>query len=75
MPSTQPRYAVHATHEAPARGRVVKDASFEAAAMHYLEECHPAADEDEVSVMVEDCETGERHCFRVDLETGEAAPR
>jgi len=24
--------------------------------------------------MVEDCVTGERQCFRIDLETGETAP-
>jgi hypothetical protein len=69
------RFSVHGVDEAPSRGHMVKGASFEDAALHYIEECHPAADaEDEVAVFVEDCETGERQCFRVDLATGETAP-
>ena len=30
--------------------------------------------EDETSVIVRELETGHEHCFRVDLETGEAKP-
>ena len=31
-------------------------------------------DGDEAALLVEDCETGERQCFRIDLGTGEAGP-
>jgi hypothetical protein len=37
---------------------------------HHLE---PDGQQD-VSLLVEDCETGERQCFRVDLATGDTAP-
>jgi hypothetical protein len=43
--------------------------------LHFLEGHHPVADADqEVSLYVEDVETGERQCFRIDPETGETAP-
>jgi hypothetical protein len=38
----------------------------------YVEDLHPGADGD-VSVIVRDVHTGQEHCFRIDLETGEAA--
>ena len=73
--SLQRRFSVHGVDEAPSRGHMVEGVSFEDAALHYVEDCHPAADaEDEVALFVEDCETGERQCFRIDLETGETAP-
>lgn len=68
----QRRFAVHAADDAPARARLVDGVSFEDAALHFLEDSHP--DADEVQLFVEDCETGERQCFRIDLETGETAP-
>ena len=72
--TTQRRYSVHGTEEAPSRAYMVEGASFEDAALHFLEDRHMAADGQEVSLFVEDCETGERQCFRIDLETGESAP-
>ena len=37
--------------------------------------CKTAADaEDEVRLFIEDCESGERQCFRVDVLSGETAP-
>lgn len=71
----QRRFAVRGASEPPACGRIVEGVSFEDAALHFVEDEHPAADaDDEVSVHVEDCETGERQCLRIDLATGEAAP-
>lgn len=71
----QRRFAVHGVEEAPSRAHLIDGASFEDAALHFAEDWHPQADaDDEVSLIVEDCETGERQCFRVDLASGETAP-
>lgn len=46
---------------------------FETAAFEFIERWRPAPDEEgEVEVVVTDTETGERHCFRIDLGSGEA---
>ena len=76
---TQPlaprRFCVREVAEAGSRAHVVTGLSFEDAALHFLGDHHPAADEDdEVSLYVDDIETGERQCFRIDLDTGETAP-
>ena len=68
------RFSVHGAEETPSRGHLVEGVSFEDAALQFLEDRHPLADGDEASVFVEDCETGEQQCFRIDLETGEAGP-
>lgn len=68
------RFSVHGAEEAPSRARLVEGVSFEDAVLHFVEDCHPQGDGAEVSLLVEDCETGERQCFRIDLETGEAGP-
>ena len=69
------RFAVHGLAEAPGRAHLVDGASFEDAALHFVEDFHPAPDAHEaVSLIVEDCETGQRLCFRIDLETGRTAP-
>ena len=70
----QRRYSVHGTDEAPSRGLLVEGVSFEDAALSFAEHQHAAPNEQEVSLLVEDCDTGERQCFRVDLSTGETAP-
>ena len=79
MPNAEPaslqrRFSVHGVAEAPACALLVEGLSFEDAALRFIEEEHPKADDDEVSLFVEDCETGERQCFRIDLATGETAP-
>lgn len=66
------RFAVHETDEPQARSRLIDEPSFEAAALHFAEDHH--GDGEVVSVIVEDCESGERQCFRIDLDTGEAGP-
>lgn len=65
-------YSVHGLDEAPSRSRRVRATSFEAAALIFLEAHAPEGEE--AALMIEDCETGERQCFRIDLETGETAP-
>jgi hypothetical protein len=61
------RFSVH--------GRRLDAAGFEAAALAFVEAYHPGPDvEDTVSLIVEDSATGERQCFRIDLETGAAGP-
>jgi hypothetical protein len=35
---------------------------------------HPVGEDDAVSLHVEDMETGERQCLRIDLESGSAQP-
>ena len=55
--------------------RTLEEASFEAAAVAYVEDFHPpVGDSDEISVIVRELETGHEHCFRIDLDSGEAAP-
>ncbi|WP_293904526.1 DUF5961 family protein [Phenylobacterium sp.] len=71
--TAQRRFSVHGVAEGASRAHIVEGASFEDAALSFVEHQHPVADDD-VSLYVEDCETGERQCFRVDPETGETAP-
>ncbi len=68
-------FSVHGVDDAPARGYLIDGLTFEDAALHYLAERHIDASPDgDVALIVEDCQTGERQCFRVDLATGETAP-
>jgi hypothetical protein len=76
---TDRRFSVHARHEDRHRARVLIEPSFEAAAVAYVEDLpHGDASLDntgaEISLIVRDLDSGHEHCFRVDLETGEAAP-
>ena len=74
-PTLQRRFCVHGVATTAECARLVEGLSFEDAALHFVEDHSPAPDDDgEVSLYVEEIETGERQCFRVDLETGEAAP-
>ena len=55
--------------------RTLEEASFEAAAVAYVEDFHPPVGAgDDISVIVREIETGHEHCFRIDLGTGETAP-
>lgn len=72
--TAQRRFSVHGLGEAPSRAYLVDGVSFEDAALLYIERQHPQEDGDEAALLVEDCETGERQCFRIDLESGEAGP-
>ncbi len=76
MTDPQPRlFRVHAGHLGTAHGHVVTEASFEAAAVAWLE-VWPAeiGSETTISVIVRDLATGHEHCFGIDLDTGAAAP-
>ena len=69
------RFSVHARHVDRHHARVVEETSFEAAAVAYVEDFHPPVGEDnEISVIVRDLQGGGEHCFRIDLDSGEAAP-
>lgn len=70
----QRRFSVHGIAEAPSRALILEGLTFEDAALHYLTDRHMDGGDDEVSLMVEDCDTGERQCFRIDLETGQSGP-
>ena len=66
------RFSVRA--EGGRHAQVVEEASFEAAAVAYLEDfAHAAGDDHELSVVVRNLDDGREQCFRIDLETGETA--
>jgi hypothetical protein len=69
------RFRVHAGHIDRHHAVFVEEATFEAAAVAYVED-HPVAPEidNEVRIIVHDVGSGHEHCFRVDLETGETKP-
>jgi hypothetical protein len=69
------RFSAHAADAVHPECHEVRGVSFEDAAFEFVERWRPPADEDgEIQVMLEDCETGERQCFRIDLADGEAGP-
>ena len=67
------RFRVHARHVEVHHARVLKERSFEAAAVAYVEDLHAVSDEPEISVIVHEVDSGHEHCFRIDLETGDTA--
>ncbi len=68
-------FRVHARHVDAHHARTLEEPSFEAAAVAYIEDLHELpGDGDEVSVIVQEVETGREHCFRIDLESGETSP-
>ncbi len=72
MPAAQAAraYRVHVDHDAPVHR--VEAASFVDAAFTALERWSPGHDADTVRTFVEDAETGERHCFTLHPDTGQA---
>jgi len=68
------RYRVHARHVDQHHARVLEEASFEAAAVAYVEDLHDVPADDAISVIVRDLDGGHEHCFTIDLETGDAEP-
>jgi len=68
-------FRVHARHVDAHHARTLEEPSFEAAAVAYVEDLHDLpGDGDEISVIVQEVETGHEHCFRIDLESGETSP-
>jgi hypothetical protein len=59
-----------ALRDAPGGGLVIEAASFEAAAIDFLEREAPAGGA--AIVIVCDAETGHEHCFSIDLASGAA---
>ena len=72
--SLQRRFCVHDVHEAANRAHLVEGLTFEDAALHFVADFHPSIADNEVSLYVEDVETGERQCLRIDLQSGQTAP-
>ncbi len=68
------RFRVHARHVEAHHARVLEERSFEAAAIAYVEDLHAVSDKPEISVIVREVDSGHEHCFRIDLESGDAAP-
>jgi hypothetical protein len=69
------QFSVHARHVDSHHARLVEEASFEAAAVAYVEDFHPPmTEEDGISIIVREVGTGHQHCFHVDLGSGETAP-
>ncbi|QYE33215.1 MULTISPECIES: DUF5961 family protein [Sphingosinicellaceae] len=69
------RFSVHARHIDQHHARLLDEASFEAAAVAYVEDFHPPiADDNEMRVIVREVGTSHEHCFTIDLETGATTP-
>jgi hypothetical protein len=67
-------FRVHARH-AHVHARILKEPTFEAAAVAYAEDLAELPGEpEEISLIVRELESGHEHCFRIDLQTGEASP-
>ena len=70
------RFRVYARHVDAHHARVLEETSFEAAAVAYVEDLCPSfTDQKEIGVIVRDLGTGHEHCFKIDLESGDSAPR
>lgn len=68
-------FRVHARHVDAHHARTLREPSFEAAAVAYVEDLHElSGDGEELSVIVQDVESGHEHCFLIDLGSGEASP-
>jgi hypothetical protein len=68
-------FSVHGHAEAAGRARLVEGQGFEDAALAFLEVFHPEPGADDaISLVVEDCESGERQCFTIDLASGAVGP-
>jgi hypothetical protein len=67
-------FTARALHLHGHHARSIDEASPEAAAIAYVEDFAHDADEDALSIIVRDEDTGREQCFRVDLHTGDTAP-
>ena len=79
MPETvdsQRRFSVHARHVDSHHARIIQEATFEAAAVAYVEKYSLPVGTGlhELSVVVRELGTGHEHCFKIDLDSGQAAP-
>jgi Family of unknown function (DUF5961) len=68
-------YTVRARHLHGGHARPVDEPTAEAAAVAYLEDFgHDPVDDEAISLIVRDQDTGHEQCFRVDLSTGRTEP-
>lgn len=68
-------FSVRARHVDVHHARLVEEPTFEAAAIAYIEDFPLSTDGGpDISVIVRDVDSGQEHCFHIDLETGETAP-
>ena len=76
MPNTanDREFRVLARHLDGHHARVLRERSFEAAAVAYVEDLHELGDEPQIRVVVREVASGHEHCFVVDVDTGETAP-
>jgi hypothetical protein len=69
------RFRVYPRYQAGEHARVFAEASFEAAAIAFIDDYAPAHDAGgEIAVHVLDLDSGLEHCFRIDLETCATEP-
>ena len=69
-------FRVHARHVDAHHARTLKECSFEAAAITYVEGLHDLpVDGNEISVIVRDVESGHEHGFLVDIASGRSTGR
>ena len=68
------QFSVHARHVDSHHARLLEEKSFEAAAVAYVEDLHGIGDAHDISIIVREVDTSHEHCFRIDLDRGEAAP-
>ena len=70
------RYVAQTVHDHGHAAHLVPEAaSFVEAALMFTERWHPATEEDgSVSVTVVDCDSGEQHCFTIDVDSGDVEP-
>jgi len=66
------QYSVCARHIDRHHTRLIFEPTFEAAAVAYVEDFHPPSADAQMTILVRDVESGHEHCFRIDLETGQA---
>jgi hypothetical protein len=74
---TTRRFKVYARHVDHHHARFLEEPSFEAAAVAYLEAFDlpvPIDGGGGFRVIVRDVGTGHEHCFKLDLDTGQASP-
>ncbi len=65
-------FRVNVRHGDRHHARVVREASFEAAAIAYLDDyAQPPEDGPGVNILVHELATGQEHCFQVDFDTGD----
>ena len=73
--SSDRRFSVRARHVSDHHAKLFSEPSFEAAAIAFVEDLPLTVDETpEIRVIVRDLDSGHEHCFRVDLDSGDAAP-